>query len=297
MIKIQRHPKLADVAAFISRLNSNLEYHIGYCGKKMDEIFNTLEEDFGDIPARESFFIATESDKVVGVCGFDADIERGKAEIWGPFVDHVDALLVSNMLWESIITVIPSTIQNVSLFPENHNKTVVDLANRLSFQPISKETILTCSKLSFREITNDNVIPLISEHYSSLVKLHNQIFPNTYLTGNEMVEELSETSTAFGAVDEDSNLLGYLYAEAEPEFGEGSIEFFGVNPLFRNKGVGSSLLAKGLEWLFTFPSIEEVTLCVQSDNSKAIRLYKRLGFQIEHQLTFFEKTLEKSGVN
>ncbi|WP_156858056.1 GNAT family N-acetyltransferase [Oceanobacillus sp. AG] len=297
MIKIQRHPKLADVAAFISRLNSNLEHHIGYCGKKMDEIFNTLEEDFGDIPARESFFIATESDKVVGVCGFDADNERGKAEIWGPFVDHADALKVSNLLWESTIKEIPNTIQTVSLFPDNHNLMVVDLANRYSFDSVSKETILTCSKQSFRRVNNDNVIPLISEHYSSLIKLHNQIFPNSYLTGTEMVDGLSETSTVFGAVDEHGNLLGYLYTEAEPEFGEGSIEFFGVTPLVRNKGLGTSLLAKGLEWLFTFPSIEEVTLCVQSDNSKAIRLYKRLGFQIEHQLTFFEKTLDKSGVN
>lgn len=292
MIKIQRHPMLADVAALISRLNSCLEHHIGYCGKKVDEILNTLEEDFGDITARDSFFIATENNKIVGVCGFDADMERGYAEIWGPFVDHIDAIKISNMLWESTIKEIPNTIQTVSLFPDNLNLMVVELANRYSFDSVSKETILTCSKQSFRRVNNDNVIPLISEHYSSLIKLHNQIFPNTYLTGAKMVDGLSETSTVFGTVDEEGNLLGYLYAEADPGFGEGSIEFFGVTPLVRNNGLGTSLLAKGLEWLFTFPSIEEVTLCVQSDNTKAIRLYKRLGFQIEHKLTFFEKTIK-----
>lgn len=293
MIKIQRNPKLVDVVAFIARLNSNSEHHIGFCGKKVDEIFNTLEEDFGDVPASDAFLIAMESNKIVGVCGFDADIERGKAEIWGPFVDHLDALKVSNMLWESIITEIPDAIQTVYLFPENHNKMVIDFANVLSFDSVSKKTILTCSKQSFRGISNHNVITLLSEHYSSLEKLHNELFPNTYLTGNEMVEGLSGKSAIFGLIDKNSNLLGYLYAEAEPEFGEGNIEFVGVTPSSRNKGVGSSLLVKGLEWIFTFPSIEEVTLCVKSDNTKAIRLYTSLGFQIEHQLTFFEKNLDK----
>lgn len=104
-----------------------------------------------------------------------------------------------------------------------------------------------------------------------------------------MLEGLNDYSTVLGVVDKSHNLLGYLYAEAEPELGEGCIEFFGVTTSSRNKGVGSSLLAKGLEWLFMFPSIEEVTLCVQSDNTEAISLYSRMGFKVEHQLKFFEK--------
>lgn len=81
MISIQRHPKLTVVAEFIARLNSNSEHHIGYCGIQVDEIINTLEKDFIDIPAKDAFLIATENNKIIGVCGFDADIERGHAEI------------------------------------------------------------------------------------------------------------------------------------------------------------------------------------------------------------------------
>lgn len=291
MIKIQRPSILNDVAAFIARLNSYQEHHIGYCGKKLDDIYNTLEENFGDVPARDAFFIATEGNKIVGACGFDADIERGRAEVWGPFIDHVNSMEIAKMLWETMIVEIPDPIQTIYLFPERRNETVIKLANTLSFDFVSKETILTCTNQSFRGIGNDNVITLSSEHYSFLVELHDQIFPDTYLSGEEMVKEISEQSIAFGVVDKDSNLLGYLYAEAEPEFGEGSIEFFGVNPASRNKGVGSSLLAKGVEWLFTFPSIEKVSLCVESDNTSAIRLYRSIGFEIEHQLTFYEKKL------
>lgn len=292
MIKIQKHPNLSDVASFIARLNLKSQHHIGYCGKKADEILHTLEENFGDVPAKDAFLIATEHNKMIGVCGFDADIERGTAEIWGPFVDHIDALQVSKILWESLSTQFPKTIQSVRLFPENDNKMVIDFAKVFSFDTVSKETILKCSKQSFSSIKNDEVITLSSNHYSSLIKLHNQLFPNTYLTGTEMVEGLNEKSIVFGVLGKCGNLLGYLYGKADPEYGEGSIEFFGVSPSSRNKGIGSSLLARGLEWLFSFQSIEEVTLCVNSDNTKAIRLYLKLGFQIDHQLTFFEKRLK-----
>ncbi len=107
-----------------------------------------------------------------------------------------------------------------------------------------------------------------------------------------MVRGLHEESVALGVVDKNRNLLGYLYAEAEPKFAEGSIEFFGVISSSRNKGIGAALLASGLQWLFSFPTIDEVSLCVQSDNLKAIRLYKSLGFQVEHELTLFEKSLQ-----
>ncbi|ASN03829.1 GNAT family N-acetyltransferase [Virgibacillus necropolis] len=86
-------------------------------------------------------------------------------------------------------------------------------------------------------------------------------------------------------------LQGYLYAEAEPGFAEGSVEFFGVNPIARGGGLGSALLAKGIQWLFSFQAIEEISLCVSSDNEKAIHLYKKIGFKVEQELIVFEKSI------
>lgn len=34
-------------------------------------------------------------------------------------------------------------------------------------------------------------------------------------------------------------MLGYVYVEVEPEFGEGSIEFAGVNEAARGKGLAA----------------------------------------------------------
>lgn len=103
-----------------------------------------MEEDFTDVTARNAFVVAIEENKVVGVCGFDADFEQKNAEIWGPFVDHDDAFQVSNSLWIALMKKIPNVIQTVSLFPDNHNRMVLDFGAAMEFTSVSEQAILTC---------------------------------------------------------------------------------------------------------------------------------------------------------
>ncbi|RKQ17119.1 GNAT family N-acetyltransferase [Oceanobacillus bengalensis] len=83
-----------------------------------------------------------------------------------------------------------------------------------------------------------------------------------------------------------------MYVEAEPTYGEGNIEFFAVKESERGKGLGGQLLAVGLNWLFIFDTIDIITLCVNSSNEKAIRLYEQVGFKRKHELSFFTKEIE-----
>lgn len=291
MIKIQTQPNLNEVSAFIASLNRHPENHIGFCGKQQAEILHELEEDFTDVLAKDAFVMATEQDKIVGVCGFDADLERRDAEIWGPFVGNTNALQASKLLWQELVKIIPDVIHTVELFPNDNNKTVFDFALQSGFDFHSEQKVLTCTRYSLRGINDNTAIQIPKHHYNTLIKLHDKIFPKTYLSGREMVKELDKEFTVFGVIDKNENLLGYLYAEAYPKFADGSIEFVGVDPSARGKGVGSALLVKALQWLFSFQSIEEISLCVRSDSSNAIHLYKKVGFHVEYELTSFEKKL------
>ncbi len=43
-----------------------------------------------------------------------------------------------------------------------------------------------------------------------------------------------------------------------------------------------------LKWLFTFDSVDDITLCVNSVNENALNLYKMVGgFEQEYQLCYF----------
>lgn len=119
-------------------------------------------------------------------------------------------------------------------------------------------------------------------------ELHDKTFPNTYYDGEEIISRLNNHRKVF-VCKEAKELTGYIYVEAEPEFDEGSIEFFAVNESQRGKGIGCYLLTMALRWLFSFNSIDSVSLCVNSKNEKAINLYKMAGFKEKHQLSYFIK--------
>ncbi len=48
-----------------------------------------------------------------------------------------------------------------------------------------------------------------------------------------------------------------------------------------------------LKWLFTFDSVDDITLCVNSTNEKALNLYKMVGFKQEYQLCYFTKNVKE----
>ena len=58
---------------------------------------------------------------------------------------------------------------------------------------------------------------------------------------------------------------------------------FGVSVAraFRGRGVGSALLERLLAWARASAQIERVELGVFANNTGAIRLYERLGFEVE----------------
>jgi Acetyltransferases, including N-acetylases of ribosomal proteins len=58
------------------------------------------------------------------------------------------------------------------------------------------------------------------------------------------------------------------------------VGFFGmaVYPKFRGDGVGAMLISAVLEWAKAHPTVRKVALSVFSTNTRAVNLYKRMGF-------------------
>lgn len=292
MVQIRKMNKadIKTVSNFISDLNNIEESHIGYCGKEKREIAYSLTEDLSDIKYNESFVVAVEDDRLIGVLGFDADLDDHCAEIWGPFIKENKWDIVLSM-WNEMIKLLPIEINSISMFPNKKNLGVLKLADTLNFKEVSEQTILTFHQDCLSELKEVPIIELSQEYYLDMKQLHEQAFPNTYYDGQQIIERLNQNRKVF-MIKDNENLIGYIYVEAEPEFGEASIEFFAVNEFKRGKGIGRQLLSVALKWIFTFETIDSVTLCVNSKNTNAIRLYKQVGFKRMHDLCFFTKNLE-----
>ncbi|CAK7006288.1 GNAT family N-acetyltransferase [Tissierella sp. P1] len=284
LVKEEDIKKISD---FIARLNRKEESHIAYCGDDSEEIENSLKEDITDIQFDKSFVIATEENKIVGVLGFDADMERNNAEIWGPFIENGKWSIATDM-WDKMLQLIPKEIVTTSMFVNNKNYNCLKLADILGFSKNSEEIILEFKRSDLNNLDEVCLIELAVEDFESMKELHDKTFPNTYYDGEEIISRLNNHRKVF-VCKEAKELTGYIYVEAEPEFDEGSIEFFAVNESQRGKGIGCYLLTMALRWLFSFNSIDSINLCVNSKNEKAINLYKMAGFKEKHQLSYFIK--------
>lgn len=277
------------VAHFIARVNNNEENHIGYCGTDSEEIKNSLIEDLTDMPFNESFIVGIEYGEIIGVIGFDADLEDNSAEIWGPFIEKSKWYIVMD-LWNEVIKILPKKIETISLFMNSKNKNSLKLACELGFNKSSEQVILTFNQEDKYKLKDISETELSLNYYEDFRRLHDRVFPNTYYSGSEILDRLNEHRKVFIDLEE-NKLTGYIYAEVNPEFGEGSIEFIAVESLERGKGIGKRLLTMALRWLFTFHSVESINLCVNVQNEGAINLYKSIGFIEKYHLYHYDKRL------
>ncbi|KHF37904.1 GNAT family N-acetyltransferase [Halalkalibacter okhensis] len=290
-INLMKKDDIQMVAEFISELNKMEHSHIGYCGKDRFEIAHSLNDDLTDIPYDKSFVTVYEKEELIGVLGFDADLMSDSAEIWGPFVKDNKWDIVNSM-WEAMYELLPAEINSISMFPNSKNRKVSQLATNLSFSKHSDQTILTFSRNRKDELEEVPIVEIREEYFEEMIKLHEESFPGTYYNGQQIIERLNENNKVF--IIANDNLSGYVYVEAEPAYGEASIEFFAVKESERGKGIGYQLLTVALTWLFAIGSIQSITLCVNSSNQNAINLYKKVGFQHIHDLSFFTKQI---GIN
>ncbi|GAB3796245.1 GNAT family N-acetyltransferase [Virgibacillus kimchii] len=275
---------IKDAANFISILNQQNAYHIGFCGTDPEEIENAITEDVSEMVA------AVKDGRLVGWIG--ADTDEDTAEVWGPFIDGEYEIDLALALWEKLLEQLSPTVIHFILFPNRENVLVKDFAEELQFKQKTDQAILIFSEEQLKKLPKTDLEPLTQADHPEFIRLHDEAFPGTYYSGREIIERLHQTNTAFVLRDE-GRLAGYVYVEADPEFGGGSIEFIAVHPAFRGKGCGKKLLTGAVYWLFTFDSIDEIKLTVGADHQNALGLYKSVGFNVEHKLYYFIKTEKK----
>ncbi len=284
-IRTMTRSDITKVSKLIAELNNKEDSYIGYCGTEVEEIANSFVEDITDVPYTKSFVVAYEKDELVGVLGFDASLESQSAEIWGPFAKEPGW---ANQLWTEMEKLLPSEIHQLNMFTSNHNRNLLSFAKELGFAKQSEQTILTVSREDRMQIKAEPVVELTEEYFSEIIQLHNEAFPETYYNGQQLIERLSTNRKVF-IIKKSNQLKGYIYAEAEPAFGEASIEYMAVKDLDRGKGFGKQLINGAIQWLFSYEDIASITLCVNAANETAIKLYKKVGFEHEHDLVFLQK--------
>lgn len=286
------YERIKELAAFIARLNQEKQHHVGFCGDQEDEIAGTLSEEFSDLELDTSFVVAYEHERIIGALGFDVDLERGVAEVWGPFIDEGARWNdLAHELWRAGINQLGDKVTTLHSFYNEENKQALQFMDGISSSTyLHAHLVLVCTRSAFAYARAHTLQEITPDYVNAFIALHDASFPNTYYSGQEIMSRLQDDHRIFIAVDHQQSLLGYVYVEADCDAQEGNIEFIAVSPHAQGQGLGTSLIQEALRFLLLDRKIDEISLCVEEENGEAISLYQKAGFQQKHRLLFYKIT-------
>lgn len=277
-----------EAASFIAEMNKMKKHHIGYCATDSDQVLKDINDNLTDIPFEASFVGAQIDGQLIGLMGCDVDTDDQSAEIWGPFVDPSYDIDLAIAMWDKLQHILTIDFKYLGIFSNMENNLVQEFADKLHFKQGKNQMILTYLQDQLTVVADYKGSLLSEQDYSNFIKLHDKMFPNTYYSGQEILERIDDTKQVF-VIKDSKRFIGYVYVEAEPAFSNGSIEFIAIDPAYHGQGHGRSLLKVALQWLFNFKEIEHIELCVSTDKQAAIGLYRSVGFKIKHELYYYSK--------
>ncbi|HAX68451.1 MAG TPA: GNAT family N-acetyltransferase [Anaerolineales bacterium] len=278
---------IEELVAFIVRLNDEPSNHIAFFGVGEADVRSALDECV--IPISEGFRLANENEKLIGIFGVDADPEISRAWLLGPIIEHAQWQKIADELFSTILPMIPEGIREQEIFCDVNNTHVRSFAEKHHFPPRAETAIFSLDRKTYiKQSASSNIIDFQESYFAPFETLHNELFPNTYYTARQIVEKIDDQHRLLLAV-EGERLLGYHFCKIESE--SGYVDFIGMDSSARGRGIGASLLASGLDWMFASPTTARVNLTVNADNDSAQNLYKKFGFVCERITIGFRKTV------
>lgn len=227
-------------------------------------------------------FVIFKDVAIAGFLGVDADLNKRNAELWGPFI--LDSELMGH-LWEKALHYFEGQPHTYFLFADTSNHLYDQVCFKKWIPSAIGSNIHGTEKNSGFGFKNVSLLPV--HLHSDFIHLHDTLFPRAYYSGKEIIERINDDHKVYTSEDE-NGLDGYLYAEYNRQEKEGSIEFIGVDPDKRMKGIGRNLLEMAVHDLFVNSVANSIKLCVETANEKALSIYKKAGFKVERSLNFFK---------
>ncbi len=269
---IRDEHELAVLAACAAPLQQQPETHVVYFGQDADGI----RAELADTTWNEVSAVATDGDAVVGWLVGDVDPDMGRVWWLGPFVVADDWEAVATELLAAGRRQLPAGVDEEELsvdarferfrvwaaahgYVEEEGSYVLELAGGL--EPSSG---------AVREITDAD--------RDAVARLHEELFPGTHTTGSELAAGHDETHRRL-VVESDGEVVAYIAVERQAD-GSGYIDYLGVAPAARRRGLGADLVRAGVAELQRL-DVTSIGLTVRVGSEGACELYRSLGFAEE----------------
>lgn len=273
------------MAAFAVSLQERPDRHVGYLGLDADSIAAEMVEEVDDWT--EAAVVAEEDGQIIGWLMGSIDHEMGRVWWFGPFVDADEPdrwRAVADDLDQAARDLLPAGVTEEEYGPDAHHATLVEWVQSRGGVVDTGSAVLSLDGPTAPipgTVGSSGVIeirPITDDDLSAVAPLHDALFPGTHTTGEVLVtrrdgEHLRLVAEIDGAV------VGYVAVERHPD-GSGYVDYVGVDPGHRRRGLGARLVDAGVDALRGI-GCDRCHLTVRADNDGARALYASLGFTEE----------------
>jgi ribosomal protein S18 acetylase RimI-like enzyme len=273
------------LARLIARQNERPESQCIHSGEGYESILQTMIK--WDEADEFSFAVALRDGHLVGASGCEFDESLGRGWLWGPFALTANWDELANTLLDELLALLPPAVSRLDFFLNEANQRAYDLYLSRGFGMPKVSHVYVAPRPPTLRPLPESVCPQLEPRLAGpFADLHDAIFPNTYYTGRQIIDQLDGEHRVFVCVSGDvsapgDEVWGYIYAIID-ESAEGYVEYLGVRSDRRGQGLGKCLLLTALDWLFRVKNVSEVGLTVSDDQANARSLYEQVGFRIRY---------------
>jgi len=271
--RIADRSELTRLVEFAAPLQAEPQSHVTYLASDAPGI----EAELAEATWQEVSAVAVVDGDLVGWLVGDVDPDMGRVWWLGPFVRADDWHTVASALLASCRDQLPAAVDEEEFAVDEHFDRCRRWAATEGFSEDEGSHILQLDGPVDAPPTAE-VRDIEQDDHPAVIRLHEALFPGTHTTGEQLVAGHDETHRRL-VVESDRAVVGYVAVELQPD-GSGYVDYLGVDPTHRRRGLGADLVRAGVAELLALGA-DGVGLSVRQGSTGARDLYVSLGFDEE----------------
>jgi len=256
--------------------------------------------ELAELPAGEAAFwrAAGSRGETLGVIGCEIDRSQRRAWIRGPWaVPGLSSASLEAALLNTLERALPE-INRLDAFPSEDDETLAALYRGAGYCRMDVHRVMQAALGDAGTATaaDPRIRPARSDDLRQWLPLHHGLFPGSYLSDDEIAAAISDGPRLVLTARLDGRPAGYLVAKDDATMDELYVDYLGVDPAARGRGLGRALLRHAMRW-GEDRGRRRAALTVRQDRAEALSLYLQCGFQQARAGVHWRKDRAKVGAS
>jgi ribosomal protein S18 acetylase RimI-like enzyme len=270
------------LGAFIFRSNRSPDGRVRCLHGDQGDDERSHVAELAELPADQAAFWRASGahGETLGVIGCKIDRSQQRAWIRGPWaVPGLSSAALESSLLNTLERALPE-VTRFDAFPSEDDERLAALYLGASYRRMDVHRVMQAAlgDAGTASAADARIAPAQPADLRQWLPLHHGLFPGSYLSDDDIAAAISDGLRLVLTAWLDRRPAGYLVAQDDTAMGELYVDYLGVAPAARGRGLGRALLLQAIRW-GEGRGRRRAALTVRQDRAEAMSLYLQCGFQ------------------